>query len=729
MKLSTIYNVFNLLFIIALTLVPSQSQAEISNEVYFQSILFDENGAVMPDGQYTVTFSLWDGDQETDVKLWEEQQSVSVENGIYGASLGSVVSFTDPNQNGDISDAITFAIPYFLGVKIDGHSYLKFDGKFPGLKSVMSAFRSKSSAGHLVKSVSTSYSLTENDDVVFVLNNSTVSLPSAKNCSGRVFTIKNVDPTYDTSVVTVDNETIDNVNCDPLNSGTPFVLTEQYDEISIISNGQNWMTLGLNKNDLQNQLDQKLSANLGVSNGNKILLSDASGNITTIAGEVGKVLSIDESGHPIWRTINEVVSYSSSVGVVQEIFNDVPNNGTVTVNAKTVTIEEKVILSDNNTSDIISDFDATKWDFEDVKGTITKFKVDTDNTSGHFEIAVEGNDSDTVLLIHSETIDDSQVFTDSSVGGSTHIMSVNSSDVHHETTNAHDPSNFGATSIQFDGSGDYLSSPDSNDWNFSTNDFTIDFWMRLNAEGQGVRRFVCGQADNTANYLSAVIEVSQNNKIRVSHNQDYNKEFDTVLSANIWYHIAVVRSSGTVSCYINGTKETTTYSMPGDIDSPDIMSIGRAGAYGSYYFYGFLDEFRISKGVARWNSNFPLPTSGYLSTEPVTIGPGNTESRVIESVNFKLSGDENIYAISEIIDDGEANDEVAFIKNDGTTATKPTGTYTLDWIRGAYMTDNVIQLTTRSAPTDAYSIFSETLSLDSYEVYFTIRNVVTASGG
>jgi len=54
----------------------------------------------------------------------------------------------------------------------------------------------------------------------------------------------------------------------------------------------------------QSQLDEKLSSNLGVSNANKVLLSDASGNITAITGETGKVLTTDENGHAIWDNIN-----------------------------------------------------------------------------------------------------------------------------------------------------------------------------------------------------------------------------------------------------------------------------------------------------------------------------------------------------------------------------------------------------------------------------------------
>ena len=223
--------------------------ANISGSVYFQSILMDSNETVASDGEYTVTFSIWDGDQETDNKLWEEQHTVSVEDGIYSVSLGSIVSFLDPDQNGDQSDALTFAVPYYLGVKIQNDDYLKFGGKFPGLRSVVTAFRSSTSAGNLVRSVSSSYTITEQDDVVFVSGNSQITLPSADNLHGRIITIKNVDPTHDTSILTVNSDTIDNINRDPLNSGTALVLPDQFDDLTVISNGQNWISLGLRDRD------------------------------------------------------------------------------------------------------------------------------------------------------------------------------------------------------------------------------------------------------------------------------------------------------------------------------------------------------------------------------------------------------------------------------------------------------------------------------------------------
>ncbi|KPA15974.1 hypothetical protein MHK_003819 [Candidatus Magnetomorum sp. HK-1] len=60
---------------------------------------------------------------------------------------------------------------------------------------------------------------------------------------------------------------------------------------------------------IQGQLDEKLSSNIGVSNANKVLLSDVSGNITVSSGESGKVLTTDENGNAIWDNINNATQF------------------------------------------------------------------------------------------------------------------------------------------------------------------------------------------------------------------------------------------------------------------------------------------------------------------------------------------------------------------------------------------------------------------------------------
>jgi hypothetical protein len=44
---------------------------------------------------------------------------------------------------------------------------------------------------------------------------------------------------------------------------------------------------------------------------------------------------------------------------------------------------------------------------------------------------------------------------------------------------------------------------------------------------------------------------------------------------------------------------------------PDIAASVLIASDGTYAFNGWLDEFRISKGIARWTGNFAPPTSAY----------------------------------------------------------------------------------------------------------------------
>jgi len=70
------------------------ANAEIPEMVSFQGFLADSNGTAVEDGNYILTFSLWDGaSDETDNKLWEETQVVPVQRGIYSVDLGSAESF------------------------------------------------------------------------------------------------------------------------------------------------------------------------------------------------------------------------------------------------------------------------------------------------------------------------------------------------------------------------------------------------------------------------------------------------------------------------------------------------------------------------------------------------------------------------------------------------------------------------------------------------------------
>ena len=183
-------------------------------------------------------------------------------------------------------------------------------------------------------------------------------------------------------------------------------------------------------------------------------------------------------------------------------------------------------------------------------------------------------------------------------------------------------SKFGGASGLFNGNGAYLSTPDSADWYFGTGDFTIDFWVRFNAlpsagnlmtffsQYQNVNNYIEFRLYNNAGTYRWDLAVKAGGEwpphINISKNSPG-------LSANTWYHIAVVRSGNSWYIFQNGTQCGTTDTNAGTVnDFTASLSIGTFDAGGGglpRWFNGWIDEYRVSKGIARWTSNFTPSTS------------------------------------------------------------------------------------------------------------------------
>ena len=88
------------------------------------------------------------------------------------------------------------------------------------------------------------------------------------------------------------------------------------------------------------------------------------------------------------------------------------------------------------------------------------------------------------------------------------------------------------------------------------------------------------------------------------------------ISLNVWTHVAVVRYNATTKIYINGTQSGSSWA---DITNYGTTKPLRIGAWYNdlYGFTGYIDDVKISKGVARYTANFTAPTtalSGDLGT-------------------------------------------------------------------------------------------------------------------
>lgn len=199
---------------------------------------------------------------------------------------------------------------------------------------------------------------------------------------------------------------------------------------------------------------------------------------------------------------------------------------------------------------------------------------------------------------------------------------IDSSASSHTITTAGDPvfdssiKKFGSHSINLDGSGDYLVTPDSTDWYFGVGDFTIDCWVYL---GNGATVPIYSQIQTTSSNNNRVMYGYWGGKwnffVSTTSIQIDLTVVDSAPATNEWIHVAVVRSGEDFMFFKNGiqigTTQTDASAVQNNTGSVRIGAVRISSTF-PVVINGRIDEFRISKGIARWTSNF-TPNGPYTT--------------------------------------------------------------------------------------------------------------------
>ena len=171
---------------------------------------------------------------------------------------------------------------------------------------------------------------------------------------------------------------------------------------------------------------------------------------------------------------------------------------------------------------------------------------------------------------------------------------------------------FGGASGYFDGSGDVLSSPNSSDFYFATGSFTIEAWVRPSTISSV--RAVCSQ--RSSDYRGWVLMVSATGALQfaVTNTDIYN--WVNILSAsslsvNEWAHVAASFDGVTLRLFINGTQCASTSIFNGTpTNGSGPFYVGRdRDTDTTRDWQGYIDDLRITKGLARYTADFTPPTS------------------------------------------------------------------------------------------------------------------------
>lgn len=177
----------------------------------------------------------------------------------------------------------------------------------------------------------------------------------------------------------------------------------------------------------------------------------------------------------------------------------------------------------------------------------------------------------------------------------------------------------GTASVLFDGTGDYVTFPDNDNWYFDGN-FVIEFMIRFNAfpAASGRATAIAQQADasnvwavrlfnNGGTYQWDCVIITGGSTI-------VNQIVTTTISTGTWYHIAWVRSGTNWYVFQNGTQVGSTTSSAGAFSNlAASLQFGLRGTT-TQPMNGWIDAVRISKGTDRgWTSAFTAPSIEYGS--------------------------------------------------------------------------------------------------------------------
>jgi len=313
------------------------------------------------------------------------------------------------------------------------------------------------------------------------------------------------------------------------------------------------------------------------------------------------VIYADTSGYLTYYSFSPSLSYTSNLQVKASSWNHIAfvrsgNAGTFYLNG--VASSSTVNLSSyNNTSSanrIFQAFDpaySTGYcsDFRIVKGTAVYTTNFTPNTTPLTAI------SGTSLLLNctnAAIIDNAMMNNLETVGNAQLSTSVKK---------------YGSASIYCDGSGDYVVQPTNVSYGYGTGDFTIEFWLYLNNTGLQTIFSNLSSASSTNPHLY----INAASIIYYTANAD--RITGSTLSTGIWYHIALCRASGSTRLFVNGNQSGSTYADSNNYGTSAPLGIGTYWASGSPFttltLNGYIDDLRVTKGVARYTTNFTPPTS------------------------------------------------------------------------------------------------------------------------
>lgn len=243
-----------------------------------------------------------------------------------------------------------------------------------------------------------------------------------------------------------------------------------------------------------------------------------------------------------------------------------------------------------------------------TQGYITSFRASNTNRATTVPSSPFTSDGNTVVLLN---------FTNSGITDSAMMNNLETVGNAQVSTSV---VKYGTGSMLFDGSGDYLVRPDAEFLRLSSGDFTIEAWVYLTGNQPqfdgGVASY--GATTTSAGWTVAITGSSAGGTLnRLVYGVNASASGGAPLygvngiALNTWTHIAVTKSGTTVRLFINGSLDNSGTVTATPTTSTSYFFYVGTQAYDptatTRQFAGYIDDFRLTKGYARYITNFTPP--------------------------------------------------------------------------------------------------------------------------
>ncbi|MGY8663653.1 LamG-like jellyroll fold domain-containing protein [Bradyrhizobium sp. UFLA05-109] len=240
----------------------------------------------------------------------------------------------------------------------------------------------------------------------------------------------------------------------------------------------------------------------------------------------------------------------------------------------------------------------------------------------------------------------------------------------HDQQGGHDGTIIGATyvpgetgnALQFNGSSDYVSVPDSSEWNLGSGDFTIEFWANFNSTPNAAGDLAIGQDEGAGARNKWFVELFTGS-IGFHVNTDIGEylfiaaPFEPTLGQ--WYSFDITRTGSSYQFYVDGQlvgSADEAIAIP-DVAAP--LSIGRAEGV---YFDGQLDGVALyhralSQAEVQQGYQDGAGTPAASATAAVSIGENATAVMTVtatdpdagQTLSYSIAGgpDHTLFTINE----------------------------------------------------------------------------------